>query len=102
MIVSTIGCLPFKYVVAKMSDQPPVAMGRVFRYTTIACEVLVFALVGYVIGPYIFGPGGEILGALIGAIIGTFMMFCTLFYLAGMFERKQDQPSASKKPTGDV
>jgi polyferredoxin len=74
-----------------MSDQPPVSSGRVFRYTSIACEILVFALVGFIIGPVIFGPGGEVLGTLIGAIIGTFMMFCTLFYLAGIFERKSKE-----------
>ncbi len=72
-----------------MSDQPPVSMGQAFRYTTIACEILIFALVGWIIGPYIWGPNGQYIGALIGALVGTFMMFCTLFYLAGMFGRKK-------------
>ncbi|MFX0077982.1 MAG: hypothetical protein ACFE8O_01970 [Candidatus Hermodarchaeota archaeon] len=71
-----------------MSGEPPSTMGRAFRYTTIGCEILVFALVGWIIGPYVFGPNGEILGALIGALVGTLMMFCTLFYLAGLFGRR--------------
>jgi hypothetical protein len=74
-----------------MSDEAPVSTGRVFRYTTIACEIFIFALVGWIIGPYIWGPGGQYIGALIGAIIGTIMMFCTLFYLAGMFGGRKDR-----------
>ena len=77
--------------VIEISDEPPVTMGRSFRYTTIACEILIFAFVGWIIGPYIWGPGGEIIGAMIGAIAGTFMMFCTLFYLAGLFGRRGKQ-----------
>jgi hypothetical protein len=76
-------------LVMDMSDEPPVSMGQAFRYTTVACEILIFALVGYIIGPYIWGPNGQYIGALIGALIGTFMMFCTLFYLAGLFGRKK-------------
>ena len=72
-----------------MSGEAPSTMGRAFRYTTIGCEILVFALVGWIIGPYVFGPNGEILGALIGALIGTLMMFCTLLYLAGLFGRRR-------------
>lgn len=71
-----------------MSEEPPMSVGRAFRYTTIACEVLVFAFIGWIIGPYVFGPGGEILGAFIGTIIGILMMFCTLFYIAGLFGQK--------------
>lgn len=71
-----------------MSEEPPMSVGRAFRYTTIACEVLVFAFIGWVLGPYVFGPGGEILGTLIGTIIGILMMFCTLFYIAGLFGQK--------------
>lgn len=73
-----------------MSGEAPISSGRVFRYTTIACEILVFALVGWIIGPYIWGPNGQYIGALIGAIVGTLMMFCTLFYLAGMFGRRKE------------
>ncbi|MFX0167767.1 MAG: hypothetical protein ACFE89_08655 [Candidatus Hodarchaeota archaeon] len=73
-----------------MSDEPPVSMGRTFRYTSIACEIIIFAFVGWIIGPAIWGPGGDILGAMIGAIIGTLMMFCTLFYLAGLFGQKKE------------
>ena len=71
-----------------MSDEPPVTIGRSFRYTTIACEVLIFAFIGWVVGPRIWGPGGEIMGAMIGAVVGILMMFCTLFYLAGLFGRE--------------
>jgi hypothetical protein len=71
-----------------MNEVPPETTGRVFRYATIACEIIIFAFIGWVVGPYIWGPGGEILGALIGSLVGTFMMFCTLFYLAGLFGRK--------------
>ena len=71
-----------------MSDEPPSTMGKAFRYTTIGCEIIIFALVGWIVGPYIFGPNGDLLGALIGALIGTLMMFCTLFYLAGVFGRR--------------
>ncbi|MFW9832174.1 MAG: hypothetical protein ACFFD8_10415 [Candidatus Thorarchaeota archaeon] len=74
-----------------MSDEPPISIGQAFRYTTIACEVLIFALVGWIIGPYILGPGGEIIGAMIGAIIGILMMFCTLFYIAGLFGQKKEE-----------
>jgi len=74
-----------------MSDDPPVSMGKTFRYTSIACEILVFALVGWIIGPYIWGPNGQYIGALIGALFGTLMMFCTLFYLAGLFGRKNEE-----------
>lgn len=77
--------------VTELSDEPPISGGRVFRYTTIACEILVFAFVGWIIGPYIWGPNGQYLGALIGALLGTLMMFCTLFYLAGLFGRKEKQ-----------
>ncbi len=77
--------------VTEMSDEPPVSMGKAFRYTTIACEILVFAMVGWIIGPYIWGPNGQYLGALIGALVGTLMMFCTLFYLAGLFGKKEEQ-----------
>ncbi|MFW9986474.1 MAG: hypothetical protein ACFFDJ_07930 [Candidatus Odinarchaeota archaeon] len=73
-----------------MSDEPPVSMGKTCRYTMIACEIFIFGLVGWVIGPYIWGPGGEYIGALIGALIGTFMMFVTLFYLAGLFGRRKE------------
>ncbi len=73
-----------------MSSEAPISSGRVFRYTTIACEILIFALVGWIIGPYIWGPNGQYIGALIGAIVGTLMMFCTLFYLAGMFGRRKE------------
>jgi len=72
-----------------MSGEAPSTMGRAFRYTTIGCEILVFALVGWIIGPYVFGPNGELLGALIGALVGTLMMFCSLFYLAGLFGRRR-------------
>jgi len=86
-------------LVKNMPEEPPVTMGRAFRYTTIACEILVFAFVGWIIGPVIFGPGGEILGTLIGAVVGTFMMFCTLYYLAGGFEREpKQQRKTSKEP----
>lgn len=74
-----------------MSGEPPSTAGKAFRYTTIGCEILIFALVGWIIGPYVFGPNGEILGALIGALIGTLMMFCTLFYLAGLIGRRGTQ-----------
>jgi hypothetical protein len=74
-----------------MSEPPPEPCGRVFRYTTVGCEILIFGLVGWFVGPYIFGPNGEILGTLIGALAGTLMMFLTLFYLAGMFQRKSRQ-----------
>ncbi|MDO8124179.1 MAG: hypothetical protein Q6364_07335 [Candidatus Hermodarchaeota archaeon] len=73
-----------------MSGEAPISSGRVFRYTSIACEILIFALVGWIIGPYIWGPNGQYIGALIGALIGTIMMFCTLFYLAGMFGRRKE------------
>jgi len=73
-----------------MSDEPPVSLGKGCRYTTIACEILIFAFIGWVIGPAIWGPNGQYLGALIGALVGTFMMFCTLFYLAGMFGRSKE------------
>jgi len=76
-----------------MSESPPEPIGRVFRYTTIGCEILVFALVGWFVGPYVFGPRGEILGMLVGALAGTVMMFVTLFYLAGLFERKPRKES---------
>ena len=72
-----------------MSDEPPVTMGRSFRYTTIGCEIIIFAFVGWIVGSYIWGPGGEILGALIGALVGIFMMFLTLFYIAGLFGQKK-------------
>ncbi len=71
-----------------MSDEPPSTMGKAFRYTTIGCEILIFAIVGWFVGPYIFGQNGDIIGAFIGALIGTLMMFCTLFYLAGLFGRR--------------
>ncbi|MFX1474204.1 MAG: hypothetical protein ACFFCO_01835 [Promethearchaeota archaeon] len=65
---------------------------RTFRYSSIACEILIFGLVGWFVGPYIFGPGGDVLGAFIGAMIGTLMMFITLFYIAGVFGKgKQKQ-----------
>ncbi|MHA2405532.1 MAG: hypothetical protein ACXADB_05425 [Candidatus Hermodarchaeia archaeon] len=73
-----------------MSDDPPSTMGKTFRYTTIGCEILIFALVGWIIGPYIFPQSGDIIGALIGALIGTLMMFCTLFYIAGLFGRRRE------------
>ncbi len=72
-----------------MNYEPPVSMNQTFRYTTIACEILIFAFVGWIIGPYIWGPGGEVIGAMIGAILGILMMFCTLFYLAGLFGQKK-------------
>jgi len=61
--------------------------GRVFRYLTIGMEPLIFGIVGYFVGPYVFGS--DIMGALVGALVGTLMMFLTLFYLAGLFERKK-------------
>jgi len=79
-----------------MSEAPPEPCGRVFRYSTIGCEILIFALVGWFVGPYIFGPNGEILGMLIGILAGTVMMFLTLFYLAGLFERKPRQESKKR------
>jgi uncharacterized membrane protein len=88
--------VPEHVKVKPVPDEPPVSMGRAFRYTTIACEILIFALVGWIIGPYIFGPGGEIIGTFIGAIIGTLMMFCTLLYLAGMFGQQQKEISQPK------
>lgn len=72
-----------------MSDEPPSTIGRAFRYTTIGCEILIFAIVGWIIGPYVFGPNGDIIGALIGALIGTLMMFCTLFYISGVFGSRE-------------
>lgn len=74
-----------------MSTAPPDSCGRSFRYTSIACEILVFALVGWLVGPFIFGPNGDIVGMLIGALAGTLMMFITLCYLAGLFGRKRGE-----------
>jgi hypothetical protein len=74
-----------------MSMAPPDSCGRTFRYTSIACEILIFALVGWLVGPYLFGPNGDVLGMLIGAIIGTLMMLLTLCYLAGLFGRKREE-----------
>jgi hypothetical protein len=72
-----------------MSDTPPTSCSQTFRYTSIACEILIFGFLGWLIGPSIWGPGGEVIGALIGALIGILMMFCTLFYLAGLFGPKR-------------
>ena len=79
-----------------MSEAPPESCGRTFRYTTIACEVIVFAFVGWVVGPFFFGPGGDVLGMLIGALIGTLMMFITLFYISGVFRRESSQAKEKK------
>ena len=79
-----------------MSEAPSDSCARTFRYSSIACEILVFALVGWFVGPYVFGmPGGDVLGMFIGAIFGTFFMFLTLFYLAGVFGQKGKQGKTS-------
>ena len=82
-----------------MSVPPSDSCGRTFRYTTIACEVLIFAFVGWIIGPFIFGPGGDVLGMFIGAIIGIIMMFLTLFYISGLLggTPSKDKQTASRK-----
>ncbi len=74
-----------------MSEAPPESCGRTFRYTSIACEILIFALVGWLVGPFIFGPNGDVLGMLIGALLGILMMFITLCYLAGLFGSKREE-----------
>lgn len=66
-------------------------VGKAFRYTTIGCDVFIFAFVGWFVGREIFGDGGEILGALVGSLIGILIMFLTLLYLAEIFGKKSSR-----------
>lgn len=66
---------------------PPKLRLRIFSFSIIPLQIVIFAFVGWIVGPYFFGYDGDILGMLVGTMVGTVSMFLTLFIKAGVFER---------------
>jgi len=61
-------------------------MGRAFWYLGITITIPIMAFAGYIVGRHY---GQEILGALVGTLLGTFLVWMDMLKLGGLLGRKK-------------
>lgn len=62
--------------------------GLVFKYSGIVLDIVIFAAIGYIIGQRY---GNEVLGMLIGTLVGTAIMWFHLFWVTGVIGSKKSK-----------
>lgn len=79
----------FKIGVKKLSESKEVRWGEFFKYMGIGFDIIVFAVIGYFVAKYL--NWNEILGMMIGALMGTVFMYIHLMYTAGIIRKKKEE-----------
>jgi NADH:ubiquinone oxidoreductase subunit 6 (subunit J) len=60
-----------------------------YRYCTLGFDILIFSGLGYILGPQLIG--NELIGVLIGAIVGTFVMWAHLWLIIRRMDRIEQE-----------
>ncbi|WEU40049.1 MAG: hypothetical protein OdinLCB4_006140 [Candidatus Odinarchaeum yellowstonii] len=67
------------------AESPP-SYGSIFKYLGIGFDIIIFAIVGWIVAKSL--GWNEVLGAGVGAIVGTIIMYIHLFWTVKRLTKK--------------
>ncbi len=70
-----------------MMNEERAAWGKLFKYSGIVLDIVIFAAIGYIIGQQY---DNEVLGTLVGTLVGTFIMWFHLFWVTGVIKGRRE------------